>query len=192
MGGPYPVFMSREVIPSQKRPAWANSDPLLAHYFDTEWGREVRDERGLFERLALEGFQAGLTWLLILKRRETLNAEFANFDPDTVARFTEDDVERIASNPDMIRNKRKIRAVITNAQATIALRERGGLAELIWSFAPETQPRYTHADDAPTQSTESAALAKELKRHGFTFVGPVSMYALMEAIGMVTYGTQSV
>jgi len=167
------------------RPVWASADPLLREYYDTEWGLPVRDEHGLYERISLEAFQAGLSWVTILRKRPAFRAAFADFNPDTVAAFTEDDVERLLQDPGIVRNRLKIRAAVTNAQATIALRDEGGLVDFVWQFQPSTTPRpLTHAD-VPTQSPESVALSKALRKKGFAFVGPTTMFALMEAIGMV-------
>jgi len=167
------------------RPVWASTDPLLREYYDTEWGLPVRDEHGLYERISLEAFQAGLSWVTILRKRPAFRAAFADFNPDTVAAFTEDDVERLLQDPGIVRNRLKIRAAVTNAQATIALRDEGGLVDFVWQFQPSTTPRpLTHAD-VPTQSPESVALSKALRKKGFAFVGPTTMFALMEAIGMV-------
>lgn len=167
------------------RPEWAGNSELLREYYDNEWGMPVRDERGLFERLSLEVFQAGLSWSTILKKRPAFREAFANFIPDEVAAFNGDDVERLLANPSIIRNRRKIEAVIKNAQATVALRKTGGLAELIWSAKPAHTPEPRTAAEVPTTSEESTALAKTLKAAGFTFVGPTTMYALMAAVGIV-------
>ena len=167
------------------RPPWASVDPLLREYYDTEWGLPVRDEQGLYERISLEGFQAGLSWATILRKRPAFRSAFHNFHPDTVAAFTAADVERLLQDPGIVRNRLKIRAAITNAQATVSLRERGGLVNFVWQFQPHSTPQpATHAD-IPTQSPESLALSKALRKEGFSFVGPTTMYALMEAIGMV-------
>ncbi|MGC5075515.1 DNA-3-methyladenine glycosylase I [Agrococcus sp. DT81.2] len=167
------------------RPTWAATDPLLRDYYDREWGMPVRDETGLFERLSLEAFQSGLSWATILRKRPAFRAAFAGFEADAVARFDEADVERLLGDAGIVRNRRKIDATIGNARATVALREQGGLAALIWSFQPERTPTpETHAD-VPTQSAESIALSKALKRHGFAHVGPTTMHALMEAVGVV-------
>lgn len=167
------------------RPAWAATDPLLQEYYDTEWGMPVRDEAGLFERISLEAFQAGLSWATVLRKREAFREVFAGFDPDTVARYSEADVTQLLDDARIIRNSAKIRATIINAQATIDLRTDGGLPDLIWLFQPAETPRPRTVDEIPTSSVESAALAKALKARGFRFVGPTSAYALMEAIGMV-------
>jgi DNA-3-methyladenine glycosylase I len=167
------------------RPAWAASDPLLREYYDHEWGMPVRDEQGLYERICLEGFQAGLSWATILRKRPAFRAAFAGFNPDAVAQFTEADVERLLQDAGIVRNRLKIRAAVTNAQATLSLRQDGGLVDFVWQFQPGSTPRpRTHAD-IPTQSAESIALSKALRKRGFAFVGPTTMFALMEAIGMV-------
>ncbi|MEV7010785.1 DNA-3-methyladenine glycosylase I [Streptosporangium sp. NPDC051022] len=167
------------------RPAWAAAAPLLRDYYDTEWGMPVTDERGVFERVSLEGFQAGLSWATILRKRPAFRTAFDGFLPDAIAAYTETDVERLMADAGIVRNRRKIQATITNARATIALREETGLAELVWSFRPESTPRPRTFAEIPTKSAESIALSKELRRRGFAFVGPTTMYALMEAIGIV-------
>lgn len=167
------------------RPPWASVDPLLRDYYDTEWGLPVRDEQGLYERISLEGFQAGLSWATILRKRPAFRKAFRDFHPDTVAAFTEADVERLLQDPGIVRNRLKIRAAITNARATVTLREHGGLVDFVWQFQPHTTPQPVAHADIPTQSPESVALSKALRKHGFSFVGPTTMYALMEAIGMV-------
>jgi DNA-3-methyladenine glycosylase I len=167
------------------RPVWASVDPLLRDYYDTEWGMPVRDERGLFERLSLEAFQSGLSWATILRKRPAFRRAFDDFDPETVAGYGERDVERLMDDAGIVRNRRKIDATISNARATVRLREDGGLVDLVWSFKPQQTPAPTSYADVPTTSPESVALAKALRGQGFRFVGPTTMYALMEAIGMV-------
>jgi DNA-3-methyladenine glycosylase I len=167
------------------RPSWASVDPLLMDYYDTEWGMPIRDERGLYERICLEGFQAGLSWATILRKRPNFRAAFADFDPDVVATFTDVDVERLLGDAGIIRHRGKIQATITNARATIALREDGGLVDFVWSFQPADTPRPNDHSNVPTVSDESKALSKALRRRGFAFVGPTTMYALMEAVGIV-------
>jgi DNA-3-methyladenine glycosylase I len=167
------------------RTPWAYGDPLLLEYYDTEWGLPVRDESGLFERLSLEGFQAGLSWLTILKKRERFREVFADFDVDTVAGYGDAEVTALLADPGIIRHRGKIEACIGNARAIIALRDSGGIAEFIWSFRPAQTPTPQTIAEVPTTSPESAALSKALKRRGFRFVGPTTMYALMEAVGMV-------
>lgn len=167
------------------RPAWASVDPLLREYYDTEWGMPVRSEHGLYERISLEAFQSGLSWATILRKRAAFRAAFSGFDPDAVAAFTEADVERLLLDAGIVRNRLKILATITNAKATIALREDGGLVDLVWSFQPATTPAPRAGDAVITSTAESAALSKALRKRGFVFVGPTTMYALMEAIGIV-------
>ena len=167
------------------RPAWASVDPLLRDYYDTEWGMPVRDERGIFERISLEAFQAGLSWATILRKRPAFRAAFDDFDPDTVAGYGPEDEERLLGDPGIVRNGAKITATIRNAQATVRLRDKGGLADFVWSFRPEDTPRPRRIADIPTRSPESEALAKALRKQGFVFVGPTTMFALMEAIGIV-------
>lgn len=167
------------------RPVWAATDPLLREYYDTEWGMPVRDEAGLYERIALEGFQAGLSWRTVLAKRPAFREVFHGFDPDAVAAMTEADVARLMGDARIIRNERKIRAAVTNARATVALREREGLVAIVWSYQPERTPEPVRFAEVPTVSAESTALSEELKRRGFAFVGPTTVHALMEAIGMV-------
>ncbi|MCF2574003.1 DNA-3-methyladenine glycosylase I [Brevibacterium sp. UCMA 11754] len=167
------------------RTPWAYGDPLLRTYYDTEWGLPVRDESGMFERLSLEGFQAGLSWLTILKKRERFRQVFKDFDAEVVAEFGETDIESLLADAGIIRHRGKIEACIGNAKATLAMREEGGLGDFIWSFQPETTPHPRALSEIPTTSPESLALSKALKKKGFRFVGPTTMYALMEAVGMV-------
>ncbi|MGL4177274.1 MAG: DNA-3-methyladenine glycosylase I [Dermatophilaceae bacterium] len=169
------------------RPAWASSDPLLREYYDTEWGMPVRDERGVFERLSLEAFQSGLSWATILRKRPAFRAAFDGFDPERVARYDADDEARLLADAGIVRNRAKVAATIANARATLALRDDpdGDLATFVWSFRPAETPRPRAISEIPTMSAESAALSKALKRKGFAFVGPTTMFALMEAIGIV-------
>ena len=167
------------------RCTWAISHPLNQHYHDIEWGMPVRGERGLYERIMLEAFQSGLSWLTILRKREAFRAAFAGFDPDVVARFANNDVERLMADAGIVRNRAKIEAARTNARATIELRDEGGLDTFIWSHQPETTPAPQTPDEVPTISPESKALAKSLKAKGFVFVGPTTAHALMEAIGLI-------
>jgi DNA-3-methyladenine glycosylase I len=167
------------------RPLWASADPMLRAYYDTEWGMPVRDERGVFERLSLEAFQSGLSWRTILAKRPVFRAAFADFDPDVVAGFGEDDVARLLGDAGIVRNRAKIAATITNAGATVALRADGGLADFVWSFRPDATPEPRTAAEVPTTSPESVALSTALRKRGFAFVGPTTMHALMEALGIV-------
>jgi DNA-3-methyladenine glycosylase I len=164
---------------------WQSSDPLYDAYHDEEWGRPVRDERGLYERLCLEGFQSGLSWLTILRKREAFRAAFEGFDPDVVARFGERDVERLLQDASIVRHRGKIEAAIANARATVALRDGTPLHELFWSYAPELHARPRTQADWLAETPESKALAKELRRRGFRFVGPTTVHAAMQACGVV-------
>ena len=171
------------------RPVWAAADPLLRDYYDTEWGMPVRDERGVFERLSLEAFQSGLSWRTILVKRPAFREAFADFRPEAVAAFGDEDVARLLADARIVRNRAKILATINNARATVALRDAddvdGGLAGLVWSYRPEATPAPRTLAEVPTRSPESEALARRLKRLGFRFVGPTTAFALMEAIGIV-------
>lgn len=167
------------------RTPWGASDPLLREYYDTEWGMPVRDERGMFERISLEAFQSGLSWLTILRKRPAFRTAFDDFSPDVVAEYDAADVERLMTDAGIVRNRAKVTATIANARATIGLRADGGLVDLVWSFRPERTPAPRTMEEVPTQSPESRALAKALRSRGFRFVGPTTMFALMEAVGVV-------
>lgn len=168
------------------RPPWAAHDELLRNYYDTEWGMPITDDQGMYERLVLEGFQAGLSWRTVLAKRPAFRRAFAGFDIPTVAAFDDDDVARLRADEAIIRNVRKIQAAITNARATLALQEAGeSLAEIIWSHRPERTYAPRTTDEIPSSSPESKALAAELKKQGFAFVGPTTMFALMEATGVI-------
>jgi DNA-3-methyladenine glycosylase I len=167
-----------------ERCGWAAGEELAA-YHDEEWGRPVTDERGLYEKLCLEAFQSGLSWITILRKREGFRAAFAGFDPDAVARFGPRDVERLMGDAAIVRNRAKIDAAIANAGAVVALREDGGLPAFAWSFRVDAQRAPRKLGDLPASTPESTALAKEFKRRGFRFVGPTTAYALMQACGLV-------
>jgi DNA-3-methyladenine glycosylase I len=165
---------------------WTSSDPAYNEYHDHEWGRPVTDERGLLERLCLEGFQSGLSWLTILRKREAFRAAFANFDPEKVARFGKRDVNRLLSDAGIVRHRGKIEAAIANARGTLALREAGTpLDELVWSHRPVKHRSPRRRTDWRSTTPESVALSKALKRAGFRFVGPTTVYAAMQACGVV-------
>jgi DNA-3-methyladenine glycosylase I len=169
------------------RRCFGDGDPLYERYHDEEWGFPVLDERGLFERLSLEAFQSGLSWRTILNKRDAFRAAFAGFDPDAVARFGDADVERLLTDAGIVRNRAKIEATLANARGTVALRAAGEpLDELVRAHAPAPQdpPPATWAD-VPSTTPETVALARELKRRGFRFVGPTTLYALMQACGLV-------
>src|SRR5919199_4947339 len=162
---------------------WALSAPEYVAYHDDEWGRPVHDDAALFERLCLEAFQSGLSWLTILRKRAAFRAAFAGFDPERVAAFGDADVARLLSDAAIVRNRAKIAAAIANAQAVRALDV--PLGDLLWSFAPPPRPRPRRPEDLPSSTPESTAMARELKRRGFRFVGPTTAYALMQACGLV-------
>jgi DNA-3-methyladenine glycosylase I len=158
---------------------------VLREYHDTEWGLPVAGESALFERLCLEGFQAGLSWLTILNKRERYRQVFHGFDVDQVAAMTETDVERLLTDPGIVRNRAKVLAARANARATIELRDEGGLESFVESFAPDRTPAPVDTADLAGFSPESSALSKALKKRGFGFVGPTTVHALMEATGIV-------
>jgi DNA-3-methyladenine glycosylase I len=164
---------------------WAVGTDDYRDYHDHEWGVAVHGETGLYERLTLEAFQSGLSWLTILRKREGFRTAFAGFDAEVVAAFGEADFKRLMTDASIVRNRLKIRAAITNAQAVVRLRDHGGLDELFWSFAPvgHRQPRVPA--DVPATTAESTELARTLKRNGFAFVGPTTAYAGMQACGLV-------
>jgi len=167
------------------RCAWAGAAPDYLAYHDEEWGRPVHGESALYERLTLEAFQSGLSWITILRKRPAFRAAFAWFDPDRVAGFDDLDRLRLMADPGIVRNGRKIDAAVANARAVLALRADGGLDSYVWSFAPaDHRPPRTTADLRAT-SPESVALAKGLKQHGIVFVGPTTAYATMQACGLV-------
>jgi DNA-3-methyladenine glycosylase I len=162
---------------------WAAGDPLLRPYHDDEWGRPERADRRLFELLTLEAFQSGLSWTTILRKREGFRRAFAGFDVDAIARFDDRDVERLLADAEIVRHRGKVEATIANARAAVALDR--PLSELLWSFAPPPRPRPTTMAQIPGQTPDSAALARDLRRHGFRFLGPTTMYAFMQAAGLV-------
>jgi DNA-3-methyladenine glycosylase I len=168
----------------RRRCWWGASTEEYQRYHDGEWGRPVTDDRGVYERLVLEGFQSGLSWLTILRKRESFRAAFANFEIETVARFGERDVRRLLADAGIVRHRGKIEAAIANAKAAAGLEL--PLAELVWSFAPRGRRRAPRTlGDLPAATLESTALSKELKRRGFRFVGPTTAYAAMQACGVV-------
>ena len=160
---------------------WGSSTPEYIAYHDEEWGRPVYENRALYEKLCLEAFQSGLSWITILRKRENFRAAFAGFEIERVAAFGEQDVARLMADEGIVRNRAKIEATIANARAAVDL----DLSALLWSFAPEPRPRPKRSADIPAQTPESKAMAKELKRLGFRFVGPTTAYAMMQACGLV-------
>jgi DNA-3-methyladenine glycosylase I len=166
------------------RCAWGDSTPEYVRYHDEEWGTPLYGDDALFERLCLEAFQSGLSWITILRKRPAFRAAFAGFSVDAVAAFTAEDEARLMADAGIVRNRAKIAAAITNARAAQRVEE--GLSDLLWSFAPPApRPRPATLADVPATTAESTAMARELKRRGFTFVGPTTAYALMQATGMV-------
>ena len=177
-----------KALPDVERCPWAESDPLLARYHDTEWGVPSHDEKHLFELLTLEGAQAGLSWLVVLRKREGYRAAFAGFDPARVARFRPAKIERLLRDPGVVRHRGKLESVVTNARAILALRREGSsLAEELWRHVggKPIRNRRRGIGDVPAKTTESAAMSRELSARGFRFVGPTICYALMQAAGMV-------
>lgn len=165
---------------------WGAGDPLNLAYHDAEWGTRVHGEAAYFERLTLEAFQSGLSWLTILRKRERFREVFAGFDAAAVAAYGDADRARLLADPGIVRNRLKVDATIANARATVALREDGGLEAFVLGFRPDPPPPAPRASgDVPATTPESVALSKALKKRGFAFVGPTTMYALMQAIGLV-------
>lgn len=171
-----------------KRCFWAGSDPLYRSYHDNEWGRPVADDRRLFEKLCLEGFQSGLAWITILRKRENFRAAFAGFDIPTVAAFTDADVERLVGDAGIVRHRGKIVSTINNARRAMDLQaEAGSLAAFIWRFEPDpaSRPTVFTMQDIQPKTAESTALSKELRKRGWSFVGPTTVYAFMQSMGLV-------
>ncbi|TMM05536.1 MAG: DNA-3-methyladenine glycosylase I [Actinobacteria bacterium] len=164
---------------------WGSTDELYRHYHDSEWGRPVTEERGLYEKLCLECLQSGLSWALILRKRDGIRDAFAAFAPDAVAAFGRREIEGLLKDPRVIRNRRKLEAIVQNAQATVVMRDQTPLPELVWSFRPPRRKAPRGYTDMASLTEESKQLAKELKRVGFAFVGPTTVYATMQAVGLV-------
>jgi DNA-3-methyladenine glycosylase I len=165
---------------------WADSTDDYRRYHDTEWGVPVHGDVALLERITLEAFQSGLSWLTILRKREAFRAAFAGFDPEVISGFGEPDVQRLMADAGIVRNRRKIEATVTNARALLDLQHSGRtLDALVWSYAPPDRARPASLAEVPAVTPESTALSKALKAHGFVFVGPTTMYAAMQACGLV-------
>lgn len=163
---------------------WAVSTPDYVRYHDEEWGRPVRGDQALYERITLEAFQSGLSWITILRKREAFRRAFAGFDPAVVAAYDDADVDRLLGDAGIVRNRSKIQAAVANARVVVDLS--GGLTDLLWSFAPDAgRPAPRTVADVPAVTPESTAMAKTLRARGFRFVGPTTAYALMQATGMV-------
>ena len=169
-----------------ERCAWAGTDPENVRYHDEEWGRPVIDDNRLFEKLCLEGFQSGLSWLTILKKRPQFRKQFKNFDPVKVSKMKPADVERLLLDAGIIRHRGKIESTINNAARTLEIqKEFGSLAAYIWTFEPTPLPAPTIGGSLPAQTAASTALSKDLRKRGFSFVGPTTVYAFMQAMGLV-------
>jgi DNA-3-methyladenine glycosylase I len=166
---------------------WCGTDPLYVAYHDDDWGRPVHDERELFEKLLLDGAQAGLAWITILRKREGYRAAFEGFDPERIAAYGDDDVARLLADPGIVRNRQKVAAAIGNAKALLAMHEAGEtLVDLVWSHQPEPRKRPLRPDDEfPVTSDEALALSKALQQRGWKFVGPTIVYAFMQAVGVI-------
>ena len=162
---------------------FGDGDPLYERYHDEEWGRPRTSEQALYEKVCLEGFQAGLAWITVLRKREALREAFAAFDPEAVAAY--DGVEHLMTDPRLIRSRPKLTACVTNARATLALRDSGGLPALLWAAAEVPSPAYDAWADVPATTPVAAGVARRLKRAGFAFVGPTTVYSLMQACGLV-------
>lgn len=182
--------MTYDVIPDLPRCGWVPpTDPLYTHYHDTEWGRPIRDSKALFSKLIQDGQQAGLAWITILRKREEMLRAYDGFDPDKLIHYTDKDRERLLSNAGIIRSKLKVNATISNAQIFVKMRDDEGIdfSDYLWDFVGGTpiQNAWKHYKDAPVDSPESIAMSKDLKKRGFKFVGPVILYAFMQAVGMI-------
>ena len=165
---------------------WPGADPLYVAYHDDDWGRPVRDERELFEKLILDGAQAGLAWITILRKRDSYRRAFDRFDPERIAAYGPDDVDRLLGDPGIVRNRQKVAAAISNAQALLAMHEAGEtLVDLVWSHRPEAHPTLRPGQDYPVTSPEAEALSSALRNRGWKFVGPTIVYAFMQAVGVV-------
>lgn len=165
---------------------WCGDDPLYVQYHDQEWGMPVRDDHRIYEKICLEGFQAGLSWITILRRRDQFRRSFAQFDMEKVARFTDKKVDSLVQNPAIIRHRGKIESTINNARQAIALIEsEGSLSDFVWAFQPRRATVYRDRNKIPASTDESTALSKELKRRGWSFVGPTTCYAMMQSLGLV-------
>ena len=183
-------YTNQDYIPDLPRCGWVPpTDPLYTHYHDTEWGRPIYDSKALFSKLIQDGQQAGLAWITILRKREEMLRAYDGFDPDKLALYTDKDRERLLSNAGIIRSKLKVNAAISNAQVFVKMRDENNIdfSEYLWDFVGGTpiQNAWKNFKDAPVDSPESIAMSKDMKKRGFKFVGPVILYAFMQAVGMI-------
>ncbi|MEM9587156.1 MAG: DNA-3-methyladenine glycosylase I [Planctomycetota bacterium] len=183
---PLPEELTRTDDAGVRRCWWCGDTPDYVAYHDNEWGMPVDDDTTLFEKMCLEGFQSGLSWLTILRKRESFRQAFAGFNPERVAAYSKSDVERLLQDASIVRHRKKIESVINNAKAALKMLEsRDSLAAFFWQFEPPTSPTIRQREDIVANTDESTQLSKELKRRGWSFVGPTTCYALMQAMGMV-------
>ena len=183
-------YLTQDAIPDLPRCGWAPpTDPLYTHYHDTEWGRPIRDNKSLFSKLIQDGQQAGLAWITILRKREEMLRAYDGFDPDKLVHYTDKDRERLLSNAGIIRSKLKVNAAISNAHIYVKMRDEEGIdfSDYLWGFVDGTpiQNSWKNFKDAPVDSPSSIAMSKDMKKRGFKFVGPVILYAFMQAVGMI-------
>ena len=183
-------YLTQDAIPDLPRCGWAPpTDPLYTHYHDTEWGRPIRDNKSLFSKLIQDGQQAGLAWITILRKREEMLRAYDGFDPDKLVHYTDKDRERLLSNAGIIRSKLKVNAAISNAHIYVKMRDEEGIdfSNYLWEFVDGTpiQNSWKNFKDAPVDSPASIAMSKDMKKRGFKFVGPVILYAFMQAVGMI-------
>jgi len=183
-------YLTQDAIPDLPRCGWAPpTDPLYTHYHDTEWGRPIRDNKSLFSKLIQDGQQAGLAWITILRKREEMLRAYDGFDPDKLVHYTDKDRERLLSNAGIIRSKLKVNAAISNAHIYVKMRDEEGIdfSNYLWEFVDGTpiQNSWKNFKDAPVDSPSSIAMSKDMKKRGFKFVGPVILYAFMQAVGMI-------
>ncbi|MDN6319199.1 MAG: DNA-3-methyladenine glycosylase I [Marinobacter sp.] len=183
-----PIAVTSKAPAATERCPWCGTDPLYVHYHDTVWGRPDYDDLELFEKLCLDGQQAGLSWITILRKRETYQAAYDYFDPEKIVRYDDNKIVELLANPGIVRNKLKVQSIIKNAKGYLDLQEKGsGFSSFLWSFVGDSpiQNSWRSIEEVPVTTAESEAMSRALKRAGFTFVGPTIVYAFMQAVGMV-------
>ncbi|MGO2135581.1 DNA-3-methyladenine glycosylase I [Marinobacter sp.] len=183
-----PIAVTSKAPAATERCPWCGTDPLYVHYHDTVWGRPEYDDLELFEKLCLDGQQAGLSWITILRKRETYQAAYDYFDPEKIVRYDDNKIAELLANPGIVRNKLKVQSIIKNAKGYLDLQEKGsGFSSFLWSFVGDSpiQNNWRSIEEVPVTTAESEAMSRALKRAGFTFVGPTIVYAFMQAVGMV-------